>query len=104
VVLCANGIPRPEAREVAAGWGGDRVALLSLPGGEALAWSTAWDTEADAIAFYECMKVALPLATGKESSRATRGLLHDRTVVFFVEAPLDALADTVAWAKGATRR
>ena len=103
IALLASGVAKPEANSVAAGWGGDRVALVSLPGGEALVWTTVWDTEADAIAFYECMKIAFPTHTGKDSSISTRGLVHEKDRVDFVEAPLDALADAVAWVKTATR-
>jgi len=103
IALLAAGVAKPQATEAAAGWGGDRVALLSLPGGEAVVWTTTWDTDADAIAFYECMKTAFPVNTGTESSVATRGLIHDRDRVEFVEAPLDALADAVAWAKTARK-
>ena len=45
-------LPSGAARDAAAGWGGDRVAVLNGPNG---AWSvvlrTAWDTEADAQEF-----------------------------------------------------
>jgi len=104
VVLVAGSVERAEAREVAAGWGGDRVALVSLPGGEAILWSTTWDTEADAVAFYECMKRAFGVGAAAEAGKPTRGLLHDRRNVDFVEAPLDALPDAVSWVKGATRK
>ena len=40
------------ARTAAAGWGGDRVAMFEGPDGAWLiAWSTAWDTPADALEF-----------------------------------------------------
>jgi hypothetical protein len=40
------------ANDAAAGWGGDRIAVLSGPnGGWAVALRTAWDTDADAAAF-----------------------------------------------------
>lgn len=103
IALLAAGVAKQDAYSVAAGWGGDRVALVSLPGGEAVVWTTVWDTEADAIAFYECMKIAFPTNTGKESSVSTRGHVHDRDRVDFIEAPLDALPDAIAWAKSATR-
>lgn len=44
-------LPPPHA-EVAAGWGGDRLAMYEGPNdGWAIVWSTAWDTEADAREF-----------------------------------------------------
>jgi hypothetical protein len=103
IALLAAGVAKPDATSVAAGWGGDRVALISLPGGEALVWTTVWDTEADAIAFYECMKTAFPTNTGKDSAVSTRGLVHDKDRVDFVEAPLDAHEGAVLWSKTASR-
>jgi hypothetical protein len=42
----------PDAAAAAAGWGGDRLALLRGPNGDvALALRTEWDTSADADAF-----------------------------------------------------
>lgn len=40
--------------EVAAGWGGDRLVTLDGPDGAwALVWQTAWDSEVDAVEFFE---------------------------------------------------
>lgn len=103
VVLVANSVERNEAREVAAGWGGDRVALVSLPGGEALVWTTTWDTEADALAFYECMYKAFEIGAGADPEKPQRGLLRNPTVVDFIEAPLDALPAAIAWVKRVKR-
>jgi hypothetical protein len=49
VWLTAGGVPVAQAREAAAGWGGDRLALLRGPSGATgIAWLTEWDTPADA--------------------------------------------------------
>jgi len=52
----------------AAGWGGDRIALLQGPSGAwAIAWHTVWDTDADAAEFETAADAALAKATGKGS-------------------------------------
>jgi hypothetical protein len=46
--------------EVAAGWGGDRLVTVDGPEGAwALVWQTAWDTEDDAIEFFDGGTAAL---------------------------------------------
>lgn len=52
VWLREGGVPAVEARAAAAGWGGDRLALLRGPGGEiAVALVTEWDSIPDAAEF-----------------------------------------------------
>jgi hypothetical protein len=104
IVLLAHGVEAKAAAEAAAGWGGDTVALVSFPAGEAVLWTSAWDTEADATAFLECMKAAFPLRTGDPAGRPSRGLVQRGTTVEFVEAPLDCLADAVDLLKRAERK
>ncbi len=49
----------------AAGWDGDRFALVALPGGgEGLAWVTVWDTAVDAAEFVDILDEALPRRYG----------------------------------------
>jgi hypothetical protein len=49
------------AIRAAAGWGGDRYAFVSLPGGgDGLVWATAWDTPLDAAEFVDALEIALP--------------------------------------------
>jgi hypothetical protein len=49
----------------AAGWGGDRLAVIKGPDGAwALAWQTAWDTTADASTFETAASKALEKAGG----------------------------------------
>lgn len=43
----------------AAGWDGDRYALVETPRGDAVAWVTAWDTSIDAAEFFDLLDVAL---------------------------------------------
>jgi len=53
------------ANEAAAGWGGDRVALLQGPTGAwAVALKTAWDTDTDAAEFETAAREALPKLGG----------------------------------------
>jgi hypothetical protein len=43
---------RPEAARAAAGWGGDAYAIVrDRDGASALVWSTAWDSESEAVEF-----------------------------------------------------
>lgn len=47
------------AARAAGGWDGDQYRLLEGPGGEALIWVTAWDSEADAEEFAAAAREAL---------------------------------------------
>jgi hypothetical protein len=50
--LRESGVPTSDAADAAAGWGGDRLAVLDGPGDHwALVLHTVWDTAADAAAF-----------------------------------------------------
>jgi len=104
IILLSKGRAVPAATEAAAGWGGDTAALVAFPGGEALLWTSAWDTEADATAFCDAMKECFPVKTGEEAAKATRVLVQRGTTVEFVEAPLDALADAIEMIKKAERK
>jgi hypothetical protein len=104
LVLIARGLPAKEAAEAAAGWGGDTAALVEFPAGEALLWTTVWDTEADATAFYEAMQRCFPLKIGEAAAKPPRMLVQRGTTVEFVEAPLDALPDAVEMIKKAERK
>ncbi|MEO8461795.1 MAG: hypothetical protein ABI555_01165 [Chloroflexota bacterium] len=60
VWLREGGVEGEAARIAAAGWGGDRLALLDGPGGGSmLIWSTAWDTAADAAEFAVAASAAI---------------------------------------------
>jgi hypothetical protein len=63
--LREGGVAEPAASDAAAGWGGDRLAVMNGPeGGWAVAWQTAWDTAADAAAFDKAATTALAKAQG----------------------------------------
>ena len=59
------GVPAADATAAAAGWGGDRLAVIDGPAGAwALVMQTAWDTEADAAAFETAASTALEKSPG----------------------------------------
>lgn len=63
--LREGGVAQAAALDAAAGWGGDRLAVIDGPGDTwALAWHTVWDTEADADAFEAAATTALAKAGG----------------------------------------
>ncbi len=59
VWLTESGVPVADAADAAAGWGGDRVAVMEGPDGAwAVVLDTTWDTEADAEAFRAAAQTA----------------------------------------------
>ena len=59
------GVPAADATAAAAGWGGDRLAVIDGPNGAwALVMQTDWDTEADAAAFETAATTALEKSPG----------------------------------------
>jgi len=63
--LRVSGVPKADADAAAAGWGGDRLAVIEGPGGAwAVAIKTAWDTTADATEFEAAATTALGKAQG----------------------------------------
>jgi hypothetical protein len=59
------GVPAADATAAAAGWGGDRLAVIDGPNGAwALVMQTAWDTAADAAAFETAATTALEKSPG----------------------------------------
>ncbi|MBT8492876.1 MAG: hypothetical protein KJO07_07425 [Deltaproteobacteria bacterium] len=70
--LMTHGVPRGRAELAAAGWGGDRMAVLASSGkgqvrGSVGVSSSVWDGEADAIEYFEAATDALSQAVGKPS-------------------------------------
>ncbi len=64
--LREGGVPSVAALDAAAGWGGDRLAVVKGPDGAwAVAWQTVWDTKADAAAFETAATTALAKASGQ---------------------------------------
>jgi hypothetical protein len=65
VWLREGGVADAAAKDAAAGWGGDRLAVVNGPNDTwAVAWHTVWDTEADAAAFETAATTALAKAGG----------------------------------------
>ena len=63
--LRESGVASADATAAAAGWGGDRVAVIEGPSGAwAVAIETAWDTDADAAQFETAATTAKAKATG----------------------------------------
>ncbi len=63
--LRQSGVAARDASDAAAGWGGDRLAVLDGPGDTwAVLLKTAWDTEADAQAFEAAATTAIASAGG----------------------------------------
>jgi len=63
--LKLNGVPDAEAADAAAGWGGDRLAVVNGPDGAwAVVMHTVWDTKADAAAFETAATTAIKSAGG----------------------------------------
>ena len=63
--LRGGGVVSADATAAAAGWGGDRLAVLEGPNGTwAVAMQTVWDTAADATAFEAAATTALAKAGG----------------------------------------
>ncbi len=53
------------ALEAASGWGGDRYSLLAGADGESLLiWTITWDTEEDAVEFYDTFQLFMQVFTG----------------------------------------
>jgi hypothetical protein len=80
------------AAQAAAGWGGDRVALLEGPDGEAaVVIDTTWDTEADAGEFADALGPTVDKLIGLERSPSVLRPAPDR-VVLVTATSLDTLA------------
>jgi hypothetical protein len=77
-----TGSVEPEA--AAEGWGGDRIAYLTGPGGaDAVVWATAWDSAADA---QEFLQAAAPIVDGSAGGHAIDVDPDDPTRVWVVLA------------------
>jgi len=63
--LRESGVAAADANDAAAGWGGDRLAVIDGPNDAwAVAWQTVWDTPADAAAFEAAATTAVTKAGG----------------------------------------
>ncbi len=94
VMLEFFGVAKADATRAAAGWGGDRVAVYSGPGGAfSLEWRLAWDTAADATEFaaaYAKVVDALPFPARLVSISATEQLIVHASSDAILEASLAA--------------
>ena len=78
--------------DAAAGWGGDRVALLEGPDGEtAVVIDTAWDSEADAAEFEAALGPTVDKLMALDRSPAVLRPAPDR-VVLVTATSLDTMA------------
>ena len=69
--LRETGVPNGEATAAAAGWGGDRLAVIKGPDDAwAVVMKTVWDTEADAAAFETAATAALEKLAGRRPGPA----------------------------------
>lgn len=87
----------------AAGWGGDRYAMVRTPGGDALVWVTAWDTPYDAGEFRDLMQRGIERrfevgGVGEATSRMfnARGRTVQLSTVEVAERPLVIYVDAPA--------
>lgn len=65
VWLRESGVPAADAAAAAAGWGGDRLAVINGPKDQwAVAMHTVWDTKADAAEFETAASTAIHKASG----------------------------------------
>jgi hypothetical protein len=73
--------------DAAAGWGGDRVALLEGPGGErAVVLDTAWDSAQDAAEFEAALGPTVDKLKGLGRSPAVLRPAEDRVVLVTAES------------------
>jgi hypothetical protein len=61
-ILAGRSLPKEKAEQVAAGWGGDRLAAFARGQDLVIVWLTAWDSEADAVEFADAFRVIEPSA------------------------------------------
>ncbi|HEX6313370.1 MAG TPA: hypothetical protein VFZ73_00865 [Gemmatimonadaceae bacterium] len=88
----------------AAGWDGDRYALIETPRGDAIAWVTVWDNSIDAAEFFDLLDVSMikrhggritPAGSGTTRTYGASGRrillqisdINGRPVVLYVDAP-----------------
>lgn len=94
VWLRESGVPNVDAMAAAAGWGGDRLAVLDGPND---AWAvilrTAWDSDADAAEFETAAGTAVEAAGGPAAVLPGSG---GKTRWFLVGSDADVLADAAA--------
>lgn len=97
--LTESGVPAATAEAAAAGWGGDRLAVLEGPGG---AWGvvmqTAWDTDGDAADFETTATTAIAKAAGRAAVLPGTGGKRRWVVVGSDDATLRTIAGALGLA------
>ncbi|HWM84598.1 MAG TPA: DNA gyrase subunit A, partial [Kofleriaceae bacterium] len=117
VLLRQHKVSDPIAHIAAAGWGGDRLAVLTPPGPADKTGATAvaviytvWDTEVDAVEFMSGLEDAMPSLSGGPQTIRTPDLIehknpagtittaerHGDAVVVIVGCPAPSAADVRA--------
>ena len=87
------------ATDGAAGWGGDRIAVLGGPSGTwAIAWQTAWDTDGDAEEFAVTAETAVEKAGGPGSVLPGEGGTTRWVVIGSDDATLAKVANVLGLA------
>jgi hypothetical protein len=87
------------AKDAAAGWGGDRIAVLGGPNETwAIAWQTAWDTAADAAEFEVTADAAVAKAGGPGSILPGEGGTTRWVVIGSDDATLAKVANVLGLA------
>ena len=86
-----------DAKRASEGWDGDRYRLLEGPGGEALAWVSAWDTALDAEEFAAAAREALArrYPDGGRAVDVRRDVAGGVATVTVLDAPADVAPGTL---------
>ena len=79
----------------AAGWDGDRYQVVRVPGGQAMAWVTVWDSPAEAEEFHALVTRARPSGEGR-TRRVTAMTVDGRPVVIYEDVPAGAPSPLLA--------
>lgn len=99
VLRSAGGVASDVSSKAAAGWGGDRVALVKGPdGATGVVLDTAWDTAADATEFSAALNSVV--AKLKAAGRSAAVLTPSKERVVLVTADSDASLSRIAGALG----
>jgi hypothetical protein len=104
-----------QAVRAAAGWAGDRYALLKTPQGDGLAWLTVFQTPVDAVEFAQAMQDVVtkryPAAMGHKTASGMRfegagrtvliwgGTVAGRSAVLYLDMPAGARTDVIDLSK-----
>jgi hypothetical protein len=97
--LRGAGVPSADATKAAAGWGGDRLAVMDGPNGAwAVAMQTVWDTDTDATEFQAAATTAIEKAGGAAQVLGSTTKMTRWVVVGSDQATLGHVANALALA------